>query len=128
MLLKGFIHFHLILVVCSTQRKIYTEHTFKHLRVIVAQAVSRWLPTAAARIRIRSACGVCGGQSGTGAGFLRNTSVSPASHHSTKFSVIIITWSWYSRPISGRSAEWTQLSPSPTIQIKKRNANRSNIQ
>jgi hypothetical protein len=29
----------------------------------VAQAVSRWLPTAAAR--------VCGGQSGTGAGFLR---------------------------------------------------------
>jgi ribosomal protein S14 len=36
----------------------------------VAQAVSRWLPTAAARVRIRAACGVCGGQSGTGAGFL----------------------------------------------------------
>jgi hypothetical protein len=33
----------------------------------VAQAVSHWLPTAAARI----ACGVCGGQSGTGTGFLR---------------------------------------------------------
>jgi hypothetical protein len=37
----------------------------------VAQAVRRWLPTAAARVRDRAACGVCGGQSGTGAGFLR---------------------------------------------------------
>jgi hypothetical protein len=37
----------------------------------VAQAVSRWLPTAAARVRVRTACGVYGGQSGTGAGFLR---------------------------------------------------------
>jgi hypothetical protein len=37
----------------------------------VARAVSRWLPTAAARVRIRAACGVCGGQSGTGAGFLQ---------------------------------------------------------
>jgi hypothetical protein len=37
----------------------------------VAQAVSRWLPTAAVRVRFRAACGVCGGQSGTGAGFLR---------------------------------------------------------
>jgi hypothetical protein len=37
----------------------------------VAQAVSRWLPTAAARVRVRTACGVRGGQSGTGAGFLR---------------------------------------------------------
>jgi hypothetical protein len=37
----------------------------------VAQAVSRWLPTAAAPVRARAACGVCGGQSGTGAGFLR---------------------------------------------------------
>jgi hypothetical protein len=37
----------------------------------VAQAISRWLLTAAARVRFRLACGVCGGQSGTGAGFLR---------------------------------------------------------
>jgi hypothetical protein len=37
----------------------------------VAQAVSRWLLTAAARLRVRAACGVCGGQSGTGVGFLR---------------------------------------------------------
>jgi hypothetical protein len=37
----------------------------------VAQAVSRWLPTAVARVRVGAACGICGGQSGTGAGFLR---------------------------------------------------------
>jgi hypothetical protein len=36
----------------------------------VAHAVSRWLPNAAAQIRVQAACGVCGGQSGTGAGFL----------------------------------------------------------
>jgi hypothetical protein len=35
------------------------------------QAVRRWLPTAAARVRVRAARGVCGGQSGSGAGFLR---------------------------------------------------------
>jgi hypothetical protein len=37
----------------------------------VAQAVSRWLSTAAARVRVRAACWVCGGRSGTGPGFLR---------------------------------------------------------
>jgi hypothetical protein len=38
----------------------------------IAQAVSRWFPTAAARVQsqVRS-CGICGGQSVTGAGFLR---------------------------------------------------------
>jgi hypothetical protein len=43
----------------------------KKLGRAVAQAVSLWLPTAAARVRVRTACGFCGGQSGTGAGFLR---------------------------------------------------------
>jgi hypothetical protein len=39
---------------------------------VIAQAVSRWLPTVAAQVRtqVRS-CGIRGGQSGTGAGFLR---------------------------------------------------------
>jgi hypothetical protein len=41
-----------------------------HLGRAVAQAVRRWLPSAAARVRVRAACGVCGGPSGTGAGFL----------------------------------------------------------
>jgi hypothetical protein len=36
------------------------------------EAVSRWLQTAAARVRARFwASGICGGQSGVGAGFLR---------------------------------------------------------
>jgi hypothetical protein len=38
----------------------------------IAQAISRWLPTAAARVRARVwSCEICGGQSGAGAGFLR---------------------------------------------------------
>jgi hypothetical protein len=38
----------------------------------IAQAVSRRLPTAAARVRARvRSCGICGGQNDTGAGFLR---------------------------------------------------------
>jgi hypothetical protein len=38
----------------------------------IAQAVSRWLPNAAALVRARVwSCGICGGQSGAGAGFLR---------------------------------------------------------
>jgi hypothetical protein len=38
----------------------------------IAQAVSRWLPTAAGRVRARVwSCGICGGQSDVGAGFLR---------------------------------------------------------
>jgi hypothetical protein len=38
----------------------------------IAQAVSRWLPTAAARIQTRVwSSGICGGQSGAGADFFR---------------------------------------------------------
>jgi hypothetical protein len=37
----------------------------------IAQAVSRWLPTAAARVRVRYwSSGICGGQIGAEAGFL----------------------------------------------------------
>jgi hypothetical protein len=43
----------------------------EYLGRAVAQAVSRWLPTVAARVLIRAACGACGGQSGTEVGFLR---------------------------------------------------------
>jgi hypothetical protein len=38
----------------------------------VAEAASRWLPTAAARVQVLvRSCWICGGQSGAGAGFLR---------------------------------------------------------
>jgi hypothetical protein len=38
----------------------------------IVQAVSRWLPTAAARIRARVwSSGICGGQSSAGVGILR---------------------------------------------------------
>jgi hypothetical protein len=82
----------------------------------VAQAVSRWLPTAAARVRARAACGICGGQSGSGSGFLRVLRFSPANH-SANFSTIIITRGWHNRPIDGRSAEWTQLDSTPHYTI-----------
>jgi hypothetical protein len=46
----------------------FTEHLFQVLCCVsyecgraVAQAVSGWLPTAAARVRVWAACGVCSG-------------------------------------------------------------------
>jgi hypothetical protein len=68
----------------------------------IAQAVSRWLPTAAARVRARVwSCGIWGGQSGAGTGFLRVLRfplpifippISPQSPSS-------IIWGWYNRPV-----------------------------
>jgi hypothetical protein len=38
----------------------------------IAEAVSRWLPTTAARVQFRVwSSGICGGKSGVGAGFLQ---------------------------------------------------------
>jgi hypothetical protein len=45
--------------------------------------------------------------------FSPSTSVSPANHHSTNFSIIITTRSWHNRSIGGRSAEWTQMDSTP---------------
>jgi hypothetical protein len=78
----------------------------------LAQAVSRWRPTAVARVRaqVRS-CGVCGGQSGTGAGFLGVLRVPvpvpnpPTAPHSSSSSIIR---GWYNRPVSGQRTKWTQ--------------------
>jgi hypothetical protein len=54
----------------------------------ILQAVSRWLPSAAARVRARvRTYGICDGQSGR---FSPSTSVSPANLHSTDYSTIII--------------------------------------
>jgi hypothetical protein len=45
---------------------------------VIAQAVSRWLPTAAARVQTRVwPCGICGRQSGAVGRFPPSTSVSP---------------------------------------------------
>jgi hypothetical protein len=74
----------------------------------VAHAVSRWLPTAAARVRVRAGMwGLWWTRLHWGR-FSSSTSVSPANH-STDFSIIIITRGWYNRPIIGRIVEWTQL-------------------
>jgi hypothetical protein len=73
----------------------------------VAQAVSRWLPTAAARVRIRAGNWGLWWTKRHWGRFSPSTSVSPANH-STNFS-IIITRGWDNRPIGGRKAEWTQL-------------------
>jgi hypothetical protein len=80
----------------------------------IAQAVIRRLPTAVAPVRtqVRS-CGICGGQSGTGAGFLRVLRfplpilISPNTPHSLSS---IIRGS-YNRPISGGHTKWTQSHP-----------------
>jgi hypothetical protein len=87
----------------------------------VAQAVSRRLPTAAARVRaqVRS-CRICGGQSGTGEGFLRVLRfplpilIPPTAPHSSS----PIIRGWYDRPNSGRRTKWTQSHPTTRI-LKK---------
>jgi hypothetical protein len=66
----------------------------------IAQAVSRWLPTAAARVRAQIwSCGICGGQSGAGAGFLRVLRFLPIFIPPTgPQSPSSIIWGWYNRP------------------------------
>jgi hypothetical protein len=87
-----------------------------------AQAVSRRLPTAAARVRaqVRS-CGISGRQSGAGAGFLRvfrfplPIPIPPTASHTSS-----IIWGWYNRSKSGRRAKWPQSYPTPTNQKQEK--------
>jgi hypothetical protein len=79
----------------------------------ISQAVTQRLPTSAARVQARvSSCGIFGGQSGIGAGFLRvhrfplPIRIPPITPQSSS-----IIWGWYNRPNSGHSAKWTQSHP-----------------
>jgi hypothetical protein len=58
----------------------------------VAKAVSRWLPTAAPRVRVQ-------------AELLRVLRF--------PLPIIIFTRGWQNRPTDGRSAQWTQLDSTP---------------
>jgi hypothetical protein len=81
--------------------EIYLELTGE-IGSAIAQAVSRWFPTAAARVW---SSGICGGQSGAGADFLRvlrfpvQIFIPPNSPSSQS------PGAGYNRPISGRRAE-----------------------
>jgi hypothetical protein len=80
----------------------------------IAEAVSRWLPTAAARVQSQVwSSGICGGQSGAGAGFLRVlrfplpifiTPIAPQSPTS-------IIWGWYNRPVVAAVPSGLSLTP-----------------
>jgi hypothetical protein len=87
-----------------------------------AQAVSRRLPTAAAQVRsqVRS-CGICGGQSGTEAGFLRifRFLLPILILQTALYSSSCIIRGWYNRQNSGRRAKWTLSYPS-SRNLKKR--------
>jgi hypothetical protein len=79
------------------------------------EAISRRLPTAAARVRAQvMSCGICGVQSGIGAGFIRvlrfplPTLIPPTAPLSSS----IIRGS-YNRSVSGRRTKWTQSHPTP---------------
>jgi hypothetical protein len=79
----------------------------------VAQAVSHRVPIAAAQVRVRAELvGFVVDKVALGQVF-PSTSVSPANHHSTNFSMLIITRGWHNRPFGGRSAGWTQMDSTP---------------
>jgi hypothetical protein len=80
----------------------------------IARAVSRRLPTAAARVRARvRSCRIFSGQSDTGAGFLRvlrfplPIRIPPTAPHPSSS----IIWGWYNRPNGDWSTKWTQSHP-----------------
>jgi hypothetical protein len=86
----------------------------------IAQAVSSWLPTAAARVRVGVwSCGVCGGQSGDGAGFLRvlrfplSIFIPPVAPKSPSS----IIWGWYITPVVTEVPSGLSLTQ---LRIKKR--------
>jgi hypothetical protein len=99
----------------SEQQTYLTDiYPYGHGRAI-AQAVSRWVPTAAARVRARVwSCGICDGQSGAGAGFLRvlrfplQSSFAPPITPQSSSSII---WGLYNRPELATVPSGLSLTP-----------------
>jgi hypothetical protein len=82
----------------------------------IAQAVSRWFPTAAARVRARVwSSGICATQSGTRGRFSPSTWVSPANLHYTKFSILTTTQGRYNSPEVAEVPSWPSLHSTPTL-------------
>jgi hypothetical protein len=90
----------------------------------IAEAVSRRIPTAAARVRAQvGSCGICGGQSGTRAGFLRELRFRRHNSHSINCSTItsINHPGLVQLASSGRRTKWNQESPhSQKLKEKKK--------
>jgi hypothetical protein len=86
----------------------------------IGQAVSRRLPTMTALVRAQVRTRICGGQSDSGARFLRvlrfpqPVLIPPTDPHSSS-----LVRCWYNRHISGRHTRWTQFHPPPK-KLKKR--------
>jgi hypothetical protein len=101
---------------CLSFSEVFALLSTSYKGCAIAQAVSRWLPTAVARVRARVwSCGICGGQSGTGAGLLRVLRfplpifippIAPQSPSS-------IIWVLYNRPEVATVP--SGLSPTPLI-------------
>jgi hypothetical protein len=91
------------------------KHTVVQPIRAIALAVSHGSPIATVRIRaqVRS-CGMCGGQNGTGTGFLRVLRfpvpilIPPTAPHSSS-----IIRGWYHKPDRGRRTMWTQYHSTP---------------
>jgi hypothetical protein len=99
--------------------------TSKELGHAIAQVVSCWLPTAVNRVHIWAGMWGLWWTKWHWGRFFPSTLVSPANHHSTNFSIIIITRGSHNRPIDGRSAKWTQLnSTSHYTNFKSKELNR----
>jgi hypothetical protein len=105
-----------------TTRRHISQDTTLHGHDII-QALSRWFSTAAALVRapVRS-CGICGGQSGTGAGFLLvlRFSLKILIPLTIAQSSSFIIRRWYNRRNNGRYTMWAQSQPHPKELKKKR--------